>query len=347
MRAPVGKLLERLRAALPFAFGASSLGNLYRAIDDDTARATVDAAWAAGVRYYDTAPFYGFGLSEVRLGAALRGRPRNDFLVSTKVGRLLVPGQEGETHGFSSPPPFRPVFDYSYDGVMRSFEASLARLQMDRVDILYIHDLGRLTHGESHPRMLAQALEGGFRAMAELRDAGCVAAIGLGVNEIEICRECLGRVDLDLLLVANRYTLLDQSGDAFFHSCKKRGIGVVAAGVFSSGILVTGTRSKFAYHNYAPADAAVRSKVQEIERLCDRHGVSLGAAALQFAAAHPAVTLPIIGAALPEEVEACATMRAGRIPPSFWTALNEAGLLAQGTDLGEIERAIGEDHHAE
>ena len=318
-------VIDRVRASGPFAFGASSLGNLYQAMDDDVAQATVDAAWNAGVRLFDAAPFYGFGLSEIRLGTTLASKPRESFLLSTKVGRVLVPGRAADACGFVDPLPSTPVFDYSYDGVMRSFEASLGRLGLDRIDVLLMHDLGQRTHGRNHDRMAAAALDGGFRAMTELRDTGCVAAIGLGVNETEICRQCVDRVDLDILLVANRYSLLDPSGDAFFRSCRDRGIGIIAAGVFSSGILATGTRNGAAYHDYAPASSAVRDRVARIEAVCDTYGVRLGAAALQFVAAHPAVTLPMIGAASSAQVEECVAMMDDPIPPAFWIDIRDEG----------------------
>lgn len=316
-------LLDRLAASGPFGFGASTLGNLYRAIDDETARATVDAAWSQGVRYVDTAPFYGFGLSERRLGDALRGRNRDDFILSTKVGRLLVPGQAmGERDGFHSPMPFEPVYDYSYDGVMRSFEASLHRLGLARIDILYMHDLGRLTHGGAHDHYREQAV-GGLRAMSELRDQGVVAAIGLGVNEVEICADCIEQADLDVLMIAGRYTLLNRESDGFFETCRARGIGIVGAGVFNSGILATGVRNGGAHYDYGPAPEEILRRVEAIEQLCARHDVPLAAASLQFVARHPAVTQVVVGTGNPMRISQSAQLANHAIPAAFWSDLGD------------------------
>ncbi|MGH8269017.1 MAG: aldo/keto reductase, partial [Steroidobacteraceae bacterium] len=242
-RAPSrNSVLDRLREIRPFGFGASSLGNLYRRVSDQVARDTVMACWASGIRYFDTAPYYGFGLSERRLGDALRELDRDDYLLSTKVGRLLRPaGRAREKHGFDSPMPFDPVYDYSYDGVMRSFEASLQRLGLDRIDILYMHDIGALTHGERHEEVFAVAVGGGYRALDDLRRQGAVGAIGLGVNEVEVCEATLAHTDFDLFMIAGRYTLLHHQCLGFLEKCRARGIGIIAAGVFNSGILATGT----------------------------------------------------------------------------------------------------------
>ena len=320
--------LDRLFTSGPIGFGASTLGNLYRRVDDESARATVDAAWGQGLRYFDTAPFYGFGLSERRLGNALRERPRDQFILSTKVGRLLVPGDPvDERFGFHSPMPFDPVYDYGYDGVMRSVEASLHRLGLGRIDIIYMHDLGRTTHGRDHERYFAQALSGGFRAMEELRDQGVVSAIGLGVNETEICAESLDHADLDTLMIAGRYTLLNPDGGAFFEECRSRGIGVVAAGVFNSGILAKGTGGSKPHYDYAPASDTVISRVAAIEQCCARHGVPLAAAALQFVLAHPAVTTAVIGTGSADRITRSVALARHSITTAFWNELNAEGVL--------------------
>jgi D-threo-aldose 1-dehydrogenase len=327
-RAGRGTLLARLAAAGPFGFGASSLGNLYSNLSDVEARAAVDFAWAKGIRYFDTAPFYGCGLSERRLGDALRGRDPNDYLLSTKAGRLLFPAEAAcNRDGFRSPMPFSPVFDYSYDGVMRSFEASLHRLGLSRIDILYLHDLGSATHGANHRYMFEKAVGGGFQALTALREQGAVTAIGLGVNEIEICAESMAHADFDLFLIAGRFTLLDQHADAFFETCRGRGIGIVAGGVFSSGILATGSADPNAHYDYARASEALRTRVAAIERICDDFGVPLPAAAFQFAARHPGVTLPVVGLRTSVEVAATANHARVRIPPELWTALENEGLI--------------------
>ncbi|MET0310143.1 MAG: aldo/keto reductase [Sphingomonas sp.] len=320
--------LDRLGTSGPLGFGASSLGNLYREVDEESARATVDAAWEQGVRYFDTAPFYGFGLSERRLGDALRRRPRDQFLLSTKVGRLLGPGEAApDRFGFQSPMPFDPVFDYSYDGVMRSAEASLHRLGLSRIDILYMHDLGHATHGADHERTFAQALNGGFRAMQALRDQGVVSAIGLGVNEIEICAESLRHADLDVLMIAGRYTLLNQGGATFFDECRQRGIGIAAAGVFNSGILATGARGATPYYDYAPALEHIVQRVAAIERCCALHDVPLPAAALQFVLSHPGVTTALIGTGSAAQIVQSVALARHPIPPAFWETLRAEGLL--------------------
>lgn len=323
--------LQRLAASGPFGFGASTLGNLYRRIDDAQARATVDAAWDEGVRYFDTAPFYGFGLSERRLRDALRERPRDAFILSTKVGRLLVPGTAAdERFGFHSPMPFEPVYDYSYDGVMRSVEASLHRLGLARIDVLLMHDLGRLTHGADHDRIFAEAVDGGFRAMTELRDAGVVSAIGLGVNEIAICEASLAHADLDLLMIAGRYTLLEQEAEPFLAQCRERGIGVVGAGVFNSGILATGTRGGTPHYDYGLAPKEVIDRVAAIERCCEQFDVPLPAAALQFAAAHPAIATVVLGTGSPDRIGQTADLIRLPIPDAFWHALRAEGLVSEG-----------------
>jgi D-threo-aldose 1-dehydrogenase len=330
-------LQSLFQRAGPFGFGASSLGNLYREVDPATARGTVDACWDAGVRYFDTAPFYGFGLSERRLGDALRERPREEYIVSTKVGRLLVPGTAADKFGFVSPMPFDPEYDYSYDGVMRSFEASLHRLGLNRIDVLFMHDIGRMTHGDDHARTFAQAVEGGgFRAMTELRDSGLVQAIGLGVNEIEICEASLAYADLDLFMIAGRHTLLNQAAIPFYDACNRRGLGIVAAGVFNSGILAKGVGGKgFPYYDYGPAPQDVIDRVAAIEGHCAQFGVPLRAAAVQFAAAPTAVWSTVIGTANPAHIASTAALFDYPIPSEFWQALQRDGLVGLEAPLPE------------
>jgi D-threo-aldose 1-dehydrogenase len=224
--------------------------------------------------------------------------------------------------------PFSPVFDYSYDGVMRSFEASLNRLGLARIDILYLHDLGGATHGANHRHMFQQAVDGGFRALTALREQGAVSAIGLGVNEVEICAESMAYADFDLFLIAGRYTLLDQSAGLFFDTCHQRGIGVVAAGVFSSGILAAGATGPDAFHDYSPASEAVRTQVATLERICSDFDVPLPAVALQFAGAHPAVTIPMVGVRNAAEVEAASDFSRFPVPAELWEALRHEGLIA-------------------
>lgn len=329
-----GTILDRLKRDGPFGLGASSLGNLYQAIDDQQARATIDAAWDAGVRYFDTAPFYGFGLSERRLGDALRERSRDAFLLSTKVGRLLIPGEaELGRNGFLSPMPFEPKFDYTYDGVMRSFDASVQRLGLSRIDILLMHDIGRVTHGRDHERHFADAVSGGFRAMEALRDQGAVSAIGLGVNEIEICADALEHADLDLFMVAGRYTLLNQGAGRFFDRCLANNIGIVAAGVFNSGILATGSAGG-AHYDYEPAPAEIISRVSAIEAVCARFEVPLPAAAMQFVMRHPGTTTLVIGTGSPARVAQSLALRERSVPAEFWQAMQDAGLIGTAAEFG-------------
>jgi D-threo-aldose 1-dehydrogenase len=280
----------------------------------------------AGISYIDTAPHYGFGLSETRLGEALgRFDPDRKVALSTKVGRLLRPAEEGSglRHGFADAAPFEPVFDYSYDAVLRSFEESRARLGRDRIDLLLAHDLGRVTHGEAHEAHYRTFLEGGYRAMRELRDGGAVKAIGLGVNEWEICRQAMRDAEFDLFLLAGRYTLLEQGAlDGFLPECAARGIGIIVGGPYNSGILAGGT-----HFNYEPAPQAVIAKVRRLERHCALHGVSLAAAALQFPLAHPQIVSVIPGMAGRHQVEETTRLLNAAIPAGFWSALREDGLL--------------------
>lgn len=316
-------------------FGAAAIGNLYRAIDDAEAAAVVGAAWASGIRYVDTAPHYGFGLSEKRLGAALAVLdPGGDAIVSTKVGRRLDPVAPGTDlamprQAFVSPEPFESVFDYSHDAVMRSFEASCRRLRRDRIDILYAHDIGAFAHGAAHPARFRQFLDGGYRAMRDLRDQGLVGAIGLGVNEVAVCEAMLAEGDIDIILLAGRYSLLDQSPlDRLLPLCVARGVRIVVGGPYNSGILATGVRQGVsALFDYAPAPPAIVERVARIEALCDAFGVRLPAAALQFPLAHPAVATVLPGAATVAQVEDAVALVAQPIPAAFWAALIEAGLL--------------------
>lgn len=328
-------VLDRLRQTRPFGFGASSLGNLYRQVPDQVARDTVMACWESGIRYFDTAPYYGFGLSERRLGDALREFDRDEYLLSTKVGCLLRPaGQAREKLGFDSPMPFDPVYDYSYDGVMRSFEASLQRLGLDRIDILYMHDIGALTHGERHEQVFAVAMGGGYRALDELRRQGAVGAVGLGVNEVEVCEASLAHADFDLFMVAGRYTLLQHQCLGFLEKCRARGIGVIAAGVFNSGILATGTSgSQPLHYDYESPPPDISARVADLEALCGRFGVPLPAVAVQFVTAHPAIICAVIGAADPGLVRDDVAMAALPIPAALWRALRESGLLAAEAPL--------------
>ena len=315
-------------------FGAGSIGNLYRAIDDDDAADAVRAAWVAGLRHFDTAPHYGFGLSEKRLGAALAELdPGQTAIVSTKVGRRLdsvPPGTDlsAMRQAFVSPEPVESVFDYSHDAVMRSFEASLKRLRRERIDILYCHDLGSFAHGADHPRRFAEFMAGGYRAMRSLRDSGAVGAIGLGVNETAICEQVMAEADIDAVLLAGRYTLLEQDAlDSFLPLCAVRGVRIVLGSPYNSGILATGVRQGIAHYDYAPAPEAIVARVGAIEAVCARHGVPLAAAALQFPLAHPQVVCVIPGMGSAGQVNDAAALMATAIPDALWHDLRERGLV--------------------
>ena len=317
-------------------FGCAPLGNLYQEVSDSEASAVLDAAWQAGFRYYDTAPHYGQGLSERRLGDKLRQCRGQEYLLSTKVGRLLKPaGYATARHCYHSPMPFDIHYDYSYDGVMRSFEDSLQRLGLDRVDILYMHDIGEFTHGADHPALFDTAMNGGYRAMDELRRQGLVKAIGLGVNEYQVCEAALEHGDWDCFLLAGRYTLLEQASLAsFLPKCQARQCSVVVGGAYNSGILATGTRGKGPlYYDYGPAPAAVIRRVQQLEALCDKFDVPLAAAALQFPLAHPAVVSVIPGMSNARRINQTRALFEHPIPGEFWSALRLAGLVREETPL--------------
>jgi len=302
-------------------------------MSDAQAREVIDAAYAGGVRYFDTAPHYGFGLSARRVGDGLRAHARAEFVVSTKVGRLLVPLPDGpqpsERHGFHSALPFEPAFDYSYRGVMRSFEDSLQRLGLARIDVLLIHDIGTVTHGDANTELFRLCMEGGYKALDELRAQGRVGAIGLGVNEYEVCVDAMQWGRFDCFLLAGRYTLLEQQSlDAFMPACASHGATLIIGGVYNSGILATGTRGPGPkYFNYAPAPDAILERVARIESVCDEFGVTLAAAALQFPLAHPVVASVIPGLATVQQFEQTLHLYRANIPDAFWHALKARGLL--------------------
>ncbi len=324
--------------------GCASLGNLYRAVSDQDSRTVVDAAWAAGMRYFDTAPFYGFGLSERRVGDALRTRPRAEYVLSTKVRRILDPDDSPDLAavrmGFTSPMPFRPRYDYSYDGIMRSHEASLQRLGLARIDILLVHDIGRMTHGADNDRHFRTLAEGGYRALDELRAAGDITAVGLGVNEWEVCEEAMKIGRFDSFLLAGRYTLLEQEPvEQFFPLCQAYGASIILGGAYNSGILATGTQGGGEIHyNYAPAPPDVIAHTRRIEDIADAHGVTLAAAALQFPLAHPVVRSVIPGIGDARRVGQTMALFEEKIPAAFWADLRVAGLIAAAAPVPDGAR---------
>ncbi|UTW45462.1 aldo/keto reductase [bacterium SCSIO 12696] len=317
-----------------FGFGCAPLGNLYNPISDEDAKNTLQTAWDGGYRYFDTAPHYGQGLSERRTGDILRGH--NDYVLSTKVGRLLKPaGYAKERHCYRSPMPFDIHYDYSYDAVMRSFEDSLQRLGLDRVDILYMHDIGRVTHGDANDHHFAIAMDGGYKAMDSLRSQGLVKAIGLGVNEHEVCEQALEYGDWDCFLLAGRYTLLEQESlQTFLPKCEQRNCSIVIGGAYNSGILATGTRGGGTLHyDYGPAPQTVVDKVRQLEDLCDEYSIPLAAAALQFPLAHPAVASVIPGMGSARRIAQTQTLIDTQIPDEFWQALRSKSLVADAAPL--------------
>ena len=314
-------------------FGTAPLGNLYRAISDEDAEAVLQAAWDAGLRYYDTAPLYGLGLSETRLNRFLRGKPRAEYVVSTKIGRLLrvcKPGEERDCLGkFFDVPNRREVYDYSYDGVMRSLEFSLERLGLDRVDILFAHDLDVFNH-KSQAALDARLNElrtGGYRARVSLRDQGVIKAFGAGVNEWQPCQTLTERGDFDLFLLAGRYTLLEQEAlETFLPLAVTRGIGIVVGGPYNSGVLATGARAG-AFYNYDPAPEWVLQRVARIEAVCTRFGVRLVDAAFQFPLRHPAVVSVIPGGQGLGEMASNVQASQAVIPQALWDELKAEGLI--------------------
>jgi D-threo-aldose 1-dehydrogenase len=303
-------------------FGAAAIGNLFSPVSEETAAATVDAAWEAGIRYYDTAPHYGLGLSERRIGAALATRPRATFTVSTKVGRLLEPISpvrgDDLSNGFAVPAAFRRVWDFSADGVRRSIEESLLRLSMDRIDIVYLHDPDDYA---------VPALEEAYPALERLRAEGIVAAIGVGMNRTGLLARFVRDTDVDVVLLAGRYTLLDQSalGD-LLPAAQERGVSVVIGGVFNSGLLADPRPD--ATYEYAPVSEETLARALRIRDICAGHGVPLRAAALRFPFGHPAVASVLIGARSAAEVRDAAALLCRPIPGSLWSDLRAAGSLS-------------------
>jgi D-threo-aldose 1-dehydrogenase len=323
-------------------FGSAPLGNLYRVVTGEQARLTLETAWQLGVRYYDTAPLYGYGLAETRVGSFVREQPRDDYVLSTKVGRLLkrcAPERRDGIGKFFEVPAREVIYDYSYDGVMRSFEASFERLGADRVDIALCHDIDIFTHGsaEASAQRTREFLDGGVRALSDLRGQGVVAAIGIGVNEWQVSETVARNTDVDLFLLAGRYTLLEQESlDSFLPLCAQKGMGVIIGGPFNSGILATGPKSG-AYFNYEPASPAILKRVASIEAVCRAHYVPLRDAALQFPLMHPVVVSVIPGAITPAEVEGNVESMQTLIPPQLWSDLRTEGLLR--TDAPVVEHA--------
>lgn len=320
MSGPVRRLGRSGVEVTGLALGAAGIGNLFTEVGEEQARETVRAAWDAGIRYFDTAPHYGIGLSERRLGAALRERPRSAYTISTKAGRLLEPtdgGGDDRANGFAVPATHRRVWDFSADGVRRSLDASLARLGLDRVDVVYLHDPD--DHAE-------QAFREGYPALEELRSQGVVGAIGAGMNQTGMLTRFVRDTDVDVVLCAGRYTLLDQRAlTDLLPAALERGTSVVIGGAFNSGLLADPKPG--ATYDYAAAPPDVLDRALALKAAADRHGTTLRAAALAFCAAHPAVASVLVGARSPHEVRDCAEQFTAPVPDGLWQELRATGLL--------------------
>lgn len=309
-------------------FGGAPLGGVGDRLTAEGAAGIVAAGWERGIRYFDTAPLYGHGLSERRLGSALQAYDRDDFVLSTKVGRLLVPESEGVRHAaMRDNEPFAVRYDYSSDAVRRSVEESLERLGLERIDILLCHDIDTWTHGEEQPAVYAAAIEGALPAMRDLREEGVVGAIGLGVNEWQVCTRVLAEIDLDCVLLAGRFTLLEQEPlDEMLPDCVERQVSVVIGGPYNSGLLTNVTRRRATY-DYKPVPDHLWQRMLDIRDVCDAHGVDIRAAALQYPLRHPAVAAVIPGVWSLDEVAANRELVAVDIPEALWADLAAGGLV--------------------
>lgn len=330
---PIRRLGRTKLDVSTIGFGSAPLGDLYTRLDDATAIGTVTAALDCGITLFDTAPLYGHGLAEHRCGTALRRSPREAFVLSTKVGRWMDPtrGKTGPSTGpggFAGGLPHAAVVDYSYDGTMRAFEQSMLRLGVDRIDILLIHDVDVWTHGaDMVEQRYREAMEGAYRALDRLRSGGAVTAIGVGINEADMCERFAGDGDFDTMLLAGRYSLLEQPALAsFLPLAERKGLGILLGGVFNSGILATGARPG-AHYNYSVAPPEIMARVERIEAVCRAHDVKLADAALQFPLAHPAVASVVLGGVSDQEVRRNIDALSRQIPPGLWSDLKTEGLL--------------------
>lgn len=316
-------------------FGTAPLGDLYARIDERDAIDAIVRSVESGLTLIDTSPHYGNGLAELRVGAALRRVGRDRVVLSTKTGRWMTPTREAPAWGgFSGGAPFAPTLDYSYDGTMRSLEQSYLRLGTERLDIVLIHDVDRRNHGDNVDDRFREAVSGAWKALAKLREQGAINAIGIGVNEAEMCMRFAEVCDLDCVLLAGRYSLLEQGAlDAFLPLAERRGIGVLLGGVFNSGILATGARPGAKY-DYADAPPPLLGRVGRIERICQAHGVPLAVAAVHFARLHPAVSSVVIGGVSPAEVERNLAGWTMPVPAELWAELKAESLIRRDAPTG-------------
>jgi D-threo-aldose 1-dehydrogenase len=317
--------------------GGAPIGGFRFALSEEQGVQTVTAAYDAGLRYFDTSPYYGYGRSELIYGFALRSRPRDSFVLSTKVGRWMAPLREGEAvAGWRAGGlPFKATFDYSRDGTLRSLEQSLLRLGMARIDIALIHDVDVWTHGsqEEADRRFKETMGGCFPALAELRRAGVIGAIGVGLNETAMSLRFAREADIDCIMLAGRYTLLEQGAlDELLPLCDRKGMSILLAAPLNTGILATGAREGATY-DYKPAPPAIMDQVRRIEAICRRHNVELASAALQFPLGHPRLTSIVAGATKPSEVRENAARMSAPIPADLWRELKRESLLAEAAPL--------------
>lgn len=317
--------IRNILAAHPLGLGGAPIGNLYQALSDDDAHLTIAAAWDKGIRYFDTAPLYGYGLSEIRMGKALAHYPRDEFILSTKVGRLLIPETSPKlSEQFPGALPYQPVFDYSYAGIMKSYAASVERLVMTP-DIILIHDIGRLTHGDNNTEMMRAFVSSGYKAIEELRSKGI--AVGMGVNETAACLEVMQYTQLDFIMLAGRYTLLEQQSlRDFFPACAQQNIGVIIAGPYNSGILAGNDNNR--NYNYQTASADIQTRVDRLRQTCQQHHIELPRAAIQFPALHTQVVAVVTGARNPGEIIQSVDNFQRPIPEFFWSSLKQEKLIA-------------------
>ncbi|MEM7302857.1 MAG: aldo/keto reductase [Pseudomonadota bacterium] len=345
----INLLNNRTKIPVPLTrmgFGGAPLGNLFRKVTEEDAQAALQAAYDAGIRYFDTAPQYGLGRSEGRFGVAINRFGRENIQLSTKVGRLLFDCEPDEVtpEAFVDVPQKKIVFDYSYDGVLRSYEASKERIGTEKADVLLVHDVDAFSHGGSREVSDAKVRElfdeGGYRALDELRSAGEIAAIGAGVNEWEVCQKLMGLGDFDCFLLAGRYTLLEQEAlESFLPLCVEKDVGIILGGPYNSGILATGP-IEGAKYNYADAPEDILQRVREIDAVCRAHDVRLIEAALQFVFGHPAVKTVIPGAVNAAEVQSNVAILEREIPDAFWVDLRAQGLVRPDAPLpSEVLRA--------
>lgn len=325
-------------AGLPLGLGCAPIGNLFKAVSNTDAHALLAQALTDGCRTFDTAPHYGNGRSEHRVGRALGVLPRDSFVLSSKVGRILLPDAHTprNQNSYVDVLPFRQQWDYSATGMRRSVEDSLQRLGLSHLDVVYIHDCAVDCHGDNYPQVLRQVVDAALPELRRMQAEGLVGKIGLGVNDVQVCLDVLAEADLDVLMLAGRYSLLDHSALAdLLPLCSARGVRIALGGVFNSGILATGARSGQAFFNYAPAAPEWMDRTQHIEAICEAHGVPLRAAALQFPMAHPAIEIIMLGAGSTAHWQDAISMLQHPIPPAFWQALRSAGLLPDNSPTPE------------